>query len=257
MTEYIICPLCGKSVKRLKKHLRMAKEHKDLDIEKFLEENPSIPLLSESERQRYSDAQTDYCNSQKGHEQMVRMANISWNKPESKEKLMEGRKKQHESEEFKELHRKVGRGTMQRLMSQKGFFPLAKSYKYSLGGWYQYQLKSGKILNLRSKIEYDIAECLDKYNLEFGYETELIPYTDDKGNSHTYYLDFYVPSLDLAVEGKYETAWGTKDTKNKLNLARSKYKNVMLVGSNLTELKWFIESSTAIESVSNEKDIRE
>ena len=73
MNEFITCPLCGKSVKRLKKHLRMAKEHKDLNVEQWLLDNPNVPTISEKERQRYIDCQKDWCSTDIGKKQMSDM----------------------------------------------------------------------------------------------------------------------------------------------------------------------------------------
>lgn len=257
MDEFITCPLCGKSVKRLKKHLRMAKEHKTLDVDKWLTEHPDIQTVSDVERNRYIEAQRSWCATPDGKHHMSRMSKKAWSDENSRQRLLEGRRKQHESEEFKKQHREVARQFMTQKMSEPEFYEKAMRNIQSKGKRLEFVSFTGEVIKLRSELEYGIATYLKEHNLDFRYEKDPIQYVGLDGRIHSYYVDFYIPSLDLAIEGKPKQLWSRDDTQIKLCEAKKHFKTVMLVAYDLTELDSFIGSVTTIENIANEKDISE
>ena len=255
--DYIVCPLCGKHVQRLKRHFFMAKIHKGFDYETYLKEHPEIPTLSGKEAKRYSETQLKYCSTSKGRNQMSRMANLLWQDEEKREKRIEGIRKQHESLEFKILHQKVGRKFMlEKMSTPEGFRYMTRGIK-TYGKRTYYTTKEGKILPLRSHLEEGIAIKLDSFNdLLWEYESISIPWYDDNGQEHQYYPDFYLPQYSVVIEGKPKSLWSREDTIIRKEAAEKLYK-FYLCDYDTSIIDEIIENVTTIESITNEKDISE
>lgn len=64
-----------------------------------------------------------------------------------------------------------------------------------------YTTKSGKIIYLQSNYEIQVAEDLDKNNIEWIRPKPLI-WLDEKGKSHRYYPDFYLMEYDVYLDPK-------------------------------------------------------
>ena len=252
--NYIKCPICGKEVRRLKFHFYRSKEHQGLDYKKYLSEHPEIETLSTSERDKYCIQNKISATPEK----MSMMANKFWSNPEIKERRLKAIKDQHDSKEFKELHREVGRRTMSKLMSNEDFFwtTVENTKDTSLGKVSTYTTRNGNVLKLRSSIELSIAEYLDKMNLNFEYETKVIPY-EKNGNPRRYLIDFILPDYNIGIEAKPKKLWNDEDTVLKINAAKKYFDKVILVGYDLSELKLIIESVTTNESITNKKSISE
>ena len=62
-------------------------------------------------------------------------------------------------------------------------------------------MKSGKVVFLQSSYEVKVAEILDKYNIKWG-RPEPLDWTDNFGESHLYYPDFYLPGYNLYLDPK-------------------------------------------------------
>lgn len=257
MEDFIVCPLCGKNIKRLKKHLLMAKEHKELDVYAWLAEHPDIPTISEAEFARMSRTAKAYANSPEGKAKMKEMAKIAWSNEDSRKQLLEGRRRQHETEEFKALHREVGKRFMTQKMSEPEFFEKAMKNIQSKGKRIDFTMSDGTVIKVRSQLEYNIAKHLTDRGLAFRYEQDPIQYVLPDGTSHTYYVDFYIPSLDLAIEGKPKQLWNRDDTQIKLEEAKKHFSMAILVAYDLTELDSIIGSVTTTESISKKKSLRE
>lgn len=235
----------------------MAKEHKDLDVDKWLLENSNIQTVSEAEHQRYINTQKEWCSTEEGKQHMSRISNIAWSNEVSRNKLLEGRKRQHESEEFKRQHREVARKFMTEHMADPIFYAKAMKNIKSKGKRFDFEMPNGETIRLRSELELGIANYLKEHNIEFRYEKDPIKYFDSEGNIHSYYIDFYIPSLDIGIEGKPKQLWKREDTQVKLKEAKKHFKTVLLVAYDLTELDSIIGSVTTTESISKEKDLRE
>ena len=142
--------------------------------------------------------------------------------------------------EFKELHSKVAKECMTKLMANPTFYEKAMKNVQSKGKRFDFTLESGEVIKLRSELEFGIATYLKEHNLDFRYEKDPIQYLGTDNRVHSYYIDFYVPSLGLAIEGKPKQLWSRCDTQLKLNEAKKHFNYVMLVAYDLTELDSFI-----------------
>lgn len=246
MKDYIVCPLCGKHIQRMKSHLRMAKEHKGLDYKDYLNKHPEIPLLSDNERQRYSKSQQEYCKSDKGKTQMSEMANKLWSDENFRTRRIQEIRDQHQTEEFKILHSEISHKVMLKLNQNPEFSRKAsnnlKTYGKRVCHYY-----NGKLIKFKSKLEYEIAKCLENYNILYEYESKIIPYFIDN-ERHSYTVDFVLPEFNIMIEGKPESLWNDRIVKLKLESAKNYFNNVYLIGYNLDKLIEIIENQTTIES---------
>lgn len=254
METYITCPICGKKVKRLKKHFYQSKIHKGFDYKTYLMKHPEIPIVSEEESYKLSQTQKTYCRTEKGQKQMSRMANILWEDPEKRSKRVEEIRLQHTTEEFKILHREVGRKFMSEKMSTpEGFRLMTKGIK-TYGKRVYYTRKDGRVLPLRSHLEECITIKLDSFeNLVWEYEAIKIPWTDEEGMSHSYFPDFYLPELGIIIEGKPKSLWEREDSVVRKKAAEKSFK-FYFVDYDTSVIDKIIESVTTIESIDSKKD---
>lgn len=255
MQEYIICPLCGKKVRRLKQHFYAAKIHKDFDYEAWLAEHPEIETLSEAERQWFSEENKRRCATPEGHQRMVDAANTFWSDPERKAKRIQEIREQHETEEYRSLHREVGKKFMKEKMSTpEGFRQMTQGIK-TYGKRTYYTNKLGEVLPLRSQLEECIAIKLDTYSdLKWEYEAIAIPWIDEEGEEHKYYPDFYLPDYGIIIEGKPKSLWDREDSVVRKEAAEKLYK-FYFCDYDTGVLDEIIGSVTTIENTANEKDI--
>lgn len=254
MEEYITCPLCGKKVKRLKKHFYQAKVHQGFDYNAWLEEHPEVPTLSESEAKRYSDENKRRCSTPEGHAHMVKAANIFWSDPERRAKRIEEIRAQHETEEFRALHREVGRKFMEEKMSTpEGFRQMTQGIKTYGKRTYYIRKRDNKVLPLRSHLEEVIAIKLDTYeNLIWEYEGIVIPWFDENGREHNYFPDFYLPQYGIIIEGKPKGLWTRKDSVVRKEAAERIYK-FYFCDYDTSIIDEIIESVTTIESITKKE----
>lgn len=252
MENYIKCPICGKEVRRLKYHFYRSKVHEGFDYKSYLLNHPEVVTLSESEKEKYSAQNKKTASSEKSRQMAIKF----WSDENRRNKRVQEIRDQHETKEFKDLHRRVAREFMLNRMSDPEFYEKAMNNIRSKGKRVYFTKKNGEVLKLRSQLEYYIAEYLDSINIDFQYEKSSIPYEINE-EIHSYHIDFTIPSLSMAIEGKPESLWDREDTVLKLNAAKKFYSYVLLVGYDLSNLKKTIESVTTIESITQEKDLSE
>ena len=188
---------------------------------------------------------------------MVDAANTFWSDPARREKRVQEIREQHETEEFKSLHREVGRKFMkERMSTPEGFRQMTQGIK-TYGKRTYYKSKSGEVLPLRSQLEECIAIKLDTYpDLKWEYESVAVPWTDEKGESHKYYPDFYLPDYGIVIEGKPKSLWDREDSVVRKEAASKLYK-FYFCDYDASILDEIIESVTTIESITTEKSCSE
>lgn len=257
MKEYIKCPLCGKEVKRLRQHFYCAKVHKGLDYNKWLSDHPEVETLSESEYSWFVEENRRRCSTPEGRQNMINAANAFWSDPERKAKRIAEIRAQHETEEFKALHREIGRKFMKEKMSTpEGLRQMTQGIK-TYGRRTYYTTKTGEVLPLRSHLEECIAIKLDSYpGLEWGYESVAIEWFDLDGEMHHYYPDFYLPDYGIVIEGKPRSLWTREDSVVRKDAAEKHYK-FYFCDYDTSILDEIIGSVTTIENITSEKDTGE
>ena len=253
MEDYIVCPVCHKKCKRLRKHFVMA--HKDMDFNELLKSYPTLKTVSDSERERYSKAQRKYCQTDKGRKQMVDMANKAWSSEEFRKNKSLATKKQW-TEEFTSFMSKVSQETMLRLNRDEEFSKLASQNLHTWGKRIEYTTASGEKILLRSKLEYNIAKELDSLNILYNYESVRIPYVWED-LQHTYIVDFSLTGTNIVIEGKPESLWEDERVLAKYKAAQDAGYEIYLVGYDTSSLKKVIESATTIETITDKKPISE
>ena len=170
--DYIVCPICGRHIHRMKSHLRSHKEISDRT--QYLKDHPELPLLSGIERDRNSNAGKSYC---KAHPNVMgERARIGW----------ETTKKQWADPEFVAMKKKNSHETMLRMNRNPEFSRMAMK---NLVNW-QHREYWYNGINYRSDSEAKIAEYLDKHQIKFLYEDLKIPYFINN-EEHTYTPDFF------------------------------------------------------------------
>jgi hypothetical protein len=143
----------------------------------------------------------------------------------SLERLAEERKlavQNLSEEERKKFGRKISR-----ILRRK-----FKNGEIRLNGWgrrYKYRsLENGEI-TLRSKWERDVAKFLDKYRINWEYETLIIPYYDtEKKLLRNTVPDFYLPDFNLFIEIKGNGEIGSQNTQDKLKSIRDQGYKIIL-----------------------------
>lgn len=254
MEEFIVCPLCGKKVKRLKKHFYQAKVHRGFDYKSWLESHPEVPTLSESEAARFSEENKRRCSTPEGRANMSKAAYAFWSDPERRSKRIEEIRAQHETQEFKDLHREVGRKFMAEKMSTpEGFRQMTQGIKtYGKRTYYTHKM-SGKTIPLRSHLEEVIAIKLDSYEgLVWEYEGVAVPWTDQDGVIHNYFPDFYLPQYNVIIEGKPRGLWSRHDSIVRKEAAEKFYK-FYFCDYDTSIIDEIIESVTTIESITKKE----
>lgn len=109
-----------------------------------------------------------------------------------------------------------------------------KNGEIKLNDWgkrYKYRsLQNGEI-RLRSKWERDTAKFLDKYGINWKYESLAIPYYDKENNLFRNTIpDFYIPDFNLFIEIKGNGEFKSQNTQNKLKGIRRYGYKVALFG---------------------------
>ena len=182
MSDKIVCPICSKKLKYLNNaHL---KTHGYSSEKEFLRDYPGFQLkTSEVKSSILKHLSTVNSNS----ELQSQKGKQGWTKERrqlNSEIMKQVTYQVHHSPEYKEVR--------------------AKIYRNRLGMKKKYIDRHGKELQTRSKLERFIAYYLDYNQIDYLYEILEIPYIRDDGSEHIYLPDFYVPSHNLVIEGKYE-----------------------------------------------------
>ena len=210
MSEYVVCPICGKSYQLLLSH---AKKVHSMSRDEFITKYPNCELVSDSQRLRASSA---------GHSSMVKQ----WNDPVLSAKMIErnsktleiarsnpdviskkiSRLKKSNSDRLTELwkddeYRSTMSDTMKKMHADPNSNLKKSIMDHSGRKRFTYVRKDNSELHMRSKWELRFAKWLDDNSINYKYEPRAFKYTY-KDKVRIYYPDFYLPDHNIYCEVK-------------------------------------------------------
>lgn len=215
--DFITCPICGKEVKNLTKHVQMAH---GLSKKEFTDMYPDSPLVAPSTSNKISSGLR---NNWKDPEYAKR-ASSYWKSPEHSEKVSQRMKQawadEDENGKYHKAVRDIGKkDNVRKARSDNLRNVVNKSWQDP--DYVQRRRDAGRdqmLKNLndpryghkryeyngtyfRSKWEVRFAEFCDTYGIQWFYERGRIPYKYS-GIERIYVPDFYLPENDFYVEIK-------------------------------------------------------
>lgn len=241
--DYVVCPLCGKKYSRLKSHL--LKSHENFNLNEYLETHPDFKLISDKLRNKIINNTKNYAKLHP--DEMIRRANLSWEKGNLYEIRQEQCKRQWSDPEFVAMKTENSHQTMLRLNRDKEFSKMAMK---NLVNWKHREYWYNGI-NYRSQSEADLAKLLDDNHINYEYETLKIPYIFNN-EEHTYTIDFYLPDYNLIVEVKPKEYQDDKVVKIKLESCKNLGYNILIISNPLqinSYLKSYNKCAETIESI--------
>jgi hypothetical protein len=192
----------------------------------------SFDYLNASERANH----TRWCDKNPKKQKYIRI--LESNRPkeiseEIKKRISEKISKAHKEGKYDHIDRTYWKGKKhsektKQVMSQKA---LQSKHRRLKKGMIEY---NGILLD--SSWELELAKRLDELQIKW-IRPDPMPWVDNKGLTHNYFPDFYLPEYDLYLDPKNPQA--VKVQKQKLECISSQYKNVIILRS-LNDCKTFL-----------------
>lgn len=104
---------------------------------------------------------------------------------------------------------------------------LASKHRRLVRSVRDYLKQDGTIVKLDSSWEESLAKRLDQLNIEWIRPTNPIPWVDNKGKTHNYFPDFYLPKYDLFLDPK--NSYARANQKEKLDILTTQMKNLIII----------------------------
>jgi len=149
--------------------------------------------------------------------------------PEALFKRAEGIKKAHAEGKYKNLDYSWNKGrkhteeTKEHLRNKA----LASKHRRLVRSVRDYVKRDGTIVKLDSSWEESLAKRLDQLNIEWIRPDNPIPWVDNKGKTHNYFPDFYLPEYDLFLDPK--NSYARANQKEKLDILTTQMKNLIII----------------------------
>lgn len=202
------CDACGEIHTRLLAHYKKMKK-KFVEFDKDYCNKCWVPILNnrpERLKRMKDGLMAAYNNRPELREKMSNIVkgrnagdNNPMRRPEVRQKVSITRTKLMQDPVMREKFRQISLAAWAR-----GCYDNVDTSGYS--NWHTYLHSSGKEYRVQGRYELAFIKYLDEQNLTFECHKGKIPYTDDVGNTHHYFPDFYVYEWNCYVDPK-ATHW--------------------------------------------------
>lgn len=221
--------------------------HSEESVSKMSEKglkNWSNPEL----RNRRVDTMKRVANTEEAKKKFSEISKQTWSNQEFRKKRIDGIRKATTTEEYR---KKQSEHSKEMWKDEEHPRKVIEGYRTSKKK-FPFTFKNGKVLNTRSSYEVKVCGYLETLNIGFEYEKYRFDYylkEDYPGYSkgfHSYYPDFYIPSLDIFLEVKPEGLDKYIVNQEKVDSVRSKGKKIYFVTEkeikSIESFKEFIET---------------